>query len=120
MNKHVKIAGWLNLVIGLFGAVLGLVFMLKPDAVTYGGWIGEEYLLVFWLGAVAAALSLLYIIGGVGLIKGWRWARFLAAALIVVSLWAFPFGTAIGLYTFWALVRSGRRRRRVELGSSSA
>lgn len=106
MDRHVTIAGWLNVVIGLFGAAVGLFFMLKPEAVTPGGWVGEEYLLIFWLGVVAEALSLLYVIGGVGLIKGWRWARFSAAALIVLSLWSFPFGTAIGLYTFWALVRS--------------
>lgn len=113
MDRHIRIAGWLNIVWGLLWAVIGLVFMLDPEAVTNGGWIGEEYLLVFWLGAVIALLSLPYIIGGVGLLKGWRWARFLAAVLIILEILSFPLGTAVGIYTLWALAKTRPNARLV-------
>jgi hypothetical protein len=53
-------------------------------------------LLIAGKGVLAAA-------AGIGLLKRAAWARGLALFLAFVSLFELPFGTVLGIYTFWVL-----------------
>src|SRR5215472_3727973 len=43
--------------------------------------------------------------GGIGLLQKKHWARVLITFVSVEILFAFPFGTALGAYGLWALLR---------------
>ena len=40
--------------------------------------------------------GIVLLLTGIGLVKGWNWSRWLAVALAILGLLAFPFGTLIG------------------------
>lgn len=46
------------------------------------------------------------IIAGIGLFKRKEWARILALVISVMALLNFPFGTALGAYSVWALTQT--------------
>ncbi len=56
--------------------------------------------------AITMLLSLIHIIIGYGLWTLKHWARVAAMALAVVTLLAFPIGTAIGAVVLWYLMKS--------------
>jgi phage shock protein PspC (stress-responsive transcriptional regulator) len=107
MEEHVKILGILYIAFSAFGLIIAFIVFV---AVTGGGLIsGDETAIAITsiVGiAVAAILVLLSapgIIGGMGLLKRQSWARILVLVLGVINLINIPFGTALGIYTIWAL-----------------
>ena len=44
------------------------------------------------------------IIGGFGILKKYSWARVLVLILGALNLLNIPFGTMLGVYTFWVLL----------------
>lgn len=110
MRQHVQILAWLYIILGAFGllgafAAFGLltgVGFLTGDIAAFGflsiiGGIAGFYLLV---------VSLPNILVGVGLLMGWGgWVIILAVVLGFLNLANVPFGTALGLYTFWVAYR---------------
>lgn len=44
------------------------------------------------------------IIGGYGILKKYFWARILVLILGAFNLLNIPFGTILGVYTFWGLL----------------
>ena len=44
------------------------------------------------------------ILGGYGLLKKYSWARVLVLILGALNLLNVPFGTILGVYTFWVLL----------------
>ncbi len=110
MRKHIQILAWLYIALGVLGllgalAAFGLLTgfgILSGDAGAFAvmsliGGIAGIYLLV---------VSLPNIIVGVGLLQDWGgWVLVLAVILGVVNLPNFPFGTALGIYTFWVAYR---------------
>ena len=57
------------------------------------------------LSGFLVALAIPGIIGGVGLLYNREWARILILILGFLNLPGFPLGTALGVYTIWALMR---------------
>ncbi len=111
MRKHVTIIGWLYLIygglilLGAAGALLGLTLggLTSGDL---GGVIAGPILGV--IAALAIALfSLPSLFIGWGLLKGESWARVGALIVGVFIFFNFPFGTALCIYTFWALWGKG-------------
>jgi len=49
-------------------------------------------------------LSIPGLIAGIGLFKRKEWARILTLIISIISLLNFPIGTAVGVYSIWALV----------------
>ena len=45
------------------------------------------------------------IVAGYGLLRGTAWGRILALVVGFLGLVNFPLGTAIGIYTLWALIQ---------------
>ena len=107
MDTHVRILGWLWIIFGAVG-ILGALCL--GVTVAGGGFISQDQtaiLVTSIVGAVCGGLfflgNALNIIAGVGLLKYKSWARILAIILGIVNLFGFPIGTALGIYTFWAM-----------------
>jgi len=107
MDTNVKILGWLWIIIGGLG-ILGSLCM--GAAIAGGGLISEDEtaILVTLIvagvcGSVFFLENVLNIIAGFGLLKYKSWARILAIILGIINLFGFPIGTALGIYTLWAM-----------------
>ena len=59
-----------------------------------------------WL--IICFISIPSVAAGFGLLNGQRWALTLALILGCLKLLSFPIGTAIGAYSIWVYVESGR------------
>jgi hypothetical protein len=107
MDTHVRILGWLWIIFGVLG-ILGALCL--GVTIAGGGLISQDQtaiLVTSIVGVVCGGLfflgNALNIIAGVGLLKYKSWARILAIILGIVNLFGFPIGTALGIYTFWAM-----------------
>ena len=114
MQQHITILGWLYIVFGALGvllalfvfAVMGGVGLLSNDA---GGAVLMSGI-GFFVAAVIAVLSLPSLIAGWGLLNRKSWSRILAIVIGALNLLGFPVGTAIGIYTIWALTQAESQR----------
>jgi hypothetical protein len=108
METHVKVAGWLWAILGalsLLGALCAVV------SIAGGGLISGEQDAILATGITAAGVGgflilsgAVNLIAGIGLLKFKSWARVLASILAILNLLAFPIGTALGIYTLWAML----------------
>ncbi len=111
MEQHVKNVGVLYLVIGGLGMLAALIVFGVFGA---AGLAGSRHrpeaipLVVLLGGAVmilVLAMSAPSIIAGIGLLHFKRWARILTIILSVIHLFNVPYGTALGIYGLWVLLR---------------
>ncbi len=123
MQNHTKIVGILHAVFGAFGLLAAIVMFL---AIAGGGLLSGDagaMAITALVGTVIAVflavLSLPAIIGGVGLINGKSWARVLVLVLGFINLLNFPIGTALGIYTIWALMKTDAPAQRGPWGEVS-
>jgi hypothetical protein len=99
------------------GILLILAAIIVAVVLLGSGWIavasaGDD--LAFWILLAVALVTgfflLLFavpkIVAGIGLINLKPWSRYLAMVLAVFSLFNIPIGTAIGIYTLWALIQN--------------
>lgn len=108
MDVHIRIIAIIHIiyamagmVIGLlvfgFGAALPFAFGSDPDTpiamAVFGG-----------IGLFIALLSAPGLLGGIGLLGFRPWARILILIKSAFDLLSFPFGTALAVYAFWALL----------------
>lgn len=107
MDTHVRILGWLWIIFGVLGILGALCIGISTAG---GGLISQDDTAILATSIVAVVCgglfflgSALNIIAGVGLLKYKSWARILAIILGIVNLFGFPIGTALGIYTFWAM-----------------
>jgi len=116
MRLHIDVLGTLHLVWGAFGVMIGVSLAILA-AGTRAALSGSA----FGLGE-RAAVTLLGLAGGVlvlggaanvltGLAVRRRWGRGRIAALVLAipNLILVPFGTALGVYTFWVLLNNDAR-----------
>ena len=112
MNKHTQIVAALHIALGalsLLGAIAIFVVLGIAGSVAISQ--GERQaagilgIIAVALGAFLAALALPGIIGGWALFTGRSWGRPLVLVLGAIQLINIPIGTALGIYTFWALLR---------------
>jgi len=115
IDTHVRIAAWLNIVLGtlaacvvvLFGSVFGVSYTAAiqqsglPGA---PGWAIGLFtaFIIYFLAYLALA-----ILGGVLLLRGKPAGRVITIIFSVLSLVNFPVGTLLGGYCLWALLRTG-------------
>ena len=108
MSTHVRILGWLYVIMGVLGLLGGLgLFLLLAGA----GILSQDdialtvmMLVAIFVAGLLALLSLPEILAGYGLLKRKNWGRILALILGVINLPGFPLGTFLGIYTLWALL----------------
>ncbi len=120
MDIHHRVVGVLHIVSGLlvlavvaamalfFGSIFALAGIEQP----IGGFFAT-------IGAVVAVPVVLLTLGeiaaAVALLNGSRAARAWVVAFSVLGLLNVPFGTALGIYSLWALLRDDRTVPRADL-----
>ena len=109
MQKHVTILAWLHIVSSVVGI---MVAMLLFTAIIGGGLISGDSEAIAITAIVGTSLAFMLsvfsvpgIIGGIGLLYMKPWARILVLILGFLQLLNFPFGTALGIYTIWILMK---------------
>lgn len=115
MVTHVKLAGILHIVLGGMGMLAGIVILAVFGSIA--GIVGfsdrssDSAVAIPILGLIGTfvfflllVLSLPSVIAGFGLLAFRPWARILTIVLSVLHLLNFPFGTALGVYSLWALM----------------
>ncbi len=108
MDAHVKILGWLYIILGVLGLLIaGLVVL----AVAGGGLISGDRTAITVTAIVSAVIGgILFlvsapgIVAGIGLLNFQPWARILGIVLGIFNLPGFPIGTALGVYTLYVLL----------------
>jgi membrane-associated protease RseP (regulator of RpoE activity) len=109
MEKHINIVAALQIGLSIFNLLIALLiftvlklvggFVDEPNANTILSLVADIISIVF------IVLSLPGIFAGIGLYKRKEWARILTLVLSVLEIFNFPFGTAIGVYSIWALIQ---------------
>lgn len=116
MQQHIKIVAILNIVYGalialagvvvlaIFGSLAGIVGASASDrdAAAGAGVLGAIGLFVTVLLIILGAPS---IVAGWGLLKYYSWARIMTIVLSGFHLVSVPFGTALGIYGLWTLLK---------------
>jgi hypothetical protein len=110
MQDHVKIIGILWIVFGalsLFGALVLFLILMGASFIPGIGTVAPGILqfVGFVLGSFLAVLGVPKIIGGIGLLKGFEWARILILVVSFLSLMNMPFGTALSIYSIVVLFK---------------
>lgn len=120
MRDNVKIVAILNIVLGCFGVLGGLIVLM-----IFGGLAGMAGVahdqdtaaavpILALIGTVVAiflfVLSVPAILGGWGMLKFRPWARVLMIIVSALNLLHFPIGTALGIYGLIILLNDETRR----------
>jgi hypothetical protein len=108
MEKHITLVAAFHIAfaaLGIFSAVIVFVILTgsailsgDPDAMAILSIVGTA------IASFLLILSLPELIGAIGLLKRKGWARILTLIVAALQLLNIPFGTALGVYTLWALL----------------
>lgn len=111
MRTHIRVLGWLHLVLGVVDLLLALaVFGLFAGIGLLAGAGGEPAgfivggALATVIGGIMALTAVPNFLAGWGLLNHRNWARWLALILGALNVFKFPWGTAVGVYTFVILL----------------
>ncbi len=112
MNTHEKVVAILYLISGFLTLLASVIIFMALGAaggiaVLQGEAEAAGILGIVMLGICGflSILALPEIIGGWALLAGKSWGRVLVLVLGFINLLNLPFGTLLGIYTLWALLR---------------
>ena len=115
MASHIRVVAWLHIVFGALGLCAALVALLffggLASLVGVTDHSSDARVAVPILGVIGgiafvviAAVSAPGLTAGIGLLRYRSWARILAIILSAIHLFNVPLGTALGVYSLWALL----------------
>lgn len=109
MEKHVNVVAALQIGLSILTIIIGVVIFI---ILFFVGDLADDREAEFVLSIIANVLIVFFvvlsipgIIAGIGLFKRKEWARILTLIISVLELFNFPLGTAVGVYSIWALVQ---------------
>jgi hypothetical protein len=109
IEDHLKIVTYIRIAFGslfLLAAIFLFLICSIPGIISGDH---EAIAILMTFGAVLALLPLAMavpnLVGANGLSKRRRWGRILVLIVCVPELFAFPVGTATGIYTIWILMQ---------------
>lgn len=109
MEKHINVVAALQIGLSIF--TLLMVILTYSVMSIIGNFIDEPEgeMVLRIIGNVISTfliiISIPGIIAGFGLYRRKEWARILTLILSVLAIFNFPIGTAIGIYSIWALIQ---------------
>ncbi len=110
MQTNIKVLGWLHVVLGVLGLLLGcmIVAIMLSAGVISGDHEAIGILMIISICGVGLTLLLCVptVVAGIGLLQYRSWARVLALVLAFFNLFVFPHGTVFGIYTFISLLHA--------------
>lgn len=108
MEKHINIIAALHIGLSILGIIMGIVAFFVLYFVGDFSQDQQAQLVLSIISKVIVGffvlLSIPGLIAGIGLFKRKEWARILTLIISIISLLNFPIGTAVGVYSIWALV----------------
>lgn len=121
METHVKVLGFLHIILGAMGVLVSGLFMLLFGGIASLVGVSadpeEAAIAIPIIGVVgtgiamfALALSVPGIIVGIGLLRFRPWARVLGLILSILVLIHVPLGTIVGVYGLWVLLTAETER----------
>ncbi|MCX6069580.1 MAG: hypothetical protein NTU91_01795 [Chloroflexi bacterium] len=106
-ETHVSVVGWLQIVNGLLGIIVGALVVTLILGV---GTVTEDAVALRIMAVTAAilgglmlVLSVPGIVAGIGLLRRASWPRVMALVLSAFELVLFPIGTVLATYTVFVL-----------------
>ncbi len=106
LDWRIRVLAWAHIVVGALGLGVGVLLflgaILPRDPALYS--IAGSIFAIF--GGLAVVYFIPSLIGGIGLLKGWTWARgviWMESALLAVAV---PIGTALSGLALWALLQT--------------
>lgn len=110
MKKHVTLVAAFHIgfsAIGLIGATIMFFALSFAGSFVHDVDVAGEVMkfIATFVPTMVILVSLLGLIGGIGLLSFQRWARILAMVISGIGCLAFPVGTAIGIYSLWTLMQ---------------
>lgn len=117
MRVHLDVLGWLYVLSGVFGILTGLSLAVlafgTTAALAAAGVVESSASATVWLLAICGAAFLVggmtLLVVGRDLVSRGRFGRKAALVVAVPTLLFIPFGTALGIYTFWTLLNDDAR-----------
>ena len=109
MEKHINVVAALQIGLSIFGIIIGIIILVVLN--TVGSFTNDHQasFVLHLIGTIVAAFFFLMsapgILAGIGLLRHKEWARILTLVLSVIGIMNFPLGTAVGVYSIWALVQ---------------
>ncbi len=109
MEKHINVVAALHIGLSIFGIIIGIIILVILN--TVGSFTNDQQasFVLHLIGTIVAAFFFLMsapgILAGIGLLRHKEWARILTLVLSVIGIMNFPLGTAVGVYSIWALVQ---------------
>jgi len=112
MKKHVTVVGAIHIGFGLLG-LIGAVAVFFALNFARGFVTGEEVpnmvlkFLSLSLPLLIGFMSTLGLVGGIGLLGFYPWARYLVIVVAALGCLNIPIGTLKGVYSLWVLLQDG-------------
>lgn len=110
MKKHVTVVGALHIGLATLGLIASLVIFFALNFAR--GIVGNEEIPSMVLGFLSISLPLLFgtisvvgVIGGIGVLTYKPWARILVMVVSVIGCLNIPIGTLAGVYSLWVLMQ---------------
>ena len=119
VQRNLQILGILWCAFGAYRVITGLIgiFALRIMSARHFnryGWswhtnfhgpFGPHWMgvMVPFIAVVATVMAVLAFLVGFGMLQRKPWGRLLAIVSGILTLFKFPFGTALGIYTLWVL-----------------
>jgi hypothetical protein len=117
MRLHIDLLGYLHLLWGAFGMLSGISLAVLAVGTNVAavelGLVGAPQVAAIWIfvicAVVLAGFGVTMALIGRALQSRWPRGRVAALVLAVPNLAIVPFGTALGVYTFWVLQNDDAR-----------
>lgn len=109
MERHINVVAALQIGFAVLGLLIAVLFFTFFHLL--GDFIDDQdaNLVLGIIANVIMVVTIIFsipgILAGIGLFKRKEWARILTLILSVLNLINFPLGTAVGIYSIWALVQ---------------
>ena len=109
MEKHITLVAAFHIVFGIILLVAGIVLGTVLTGIGFLSGEPQAFAILSTLapiiGFLFAVVSIPMIVGGIGLLKKRSWARILVIIVSIVMLFKIPVGTAVGVYSIWAMLQ---------------
>lgn len=109
MDKHVTLLASFYFALSVVGLLSAAIVYV---AVVGGGYLSGDEQAIYITSSVGTAVSTLLfvlslpgLVAAYGLFKRRDWGRYLAIVVGAFNVFNVPFGTALAVYTFWALTQ---------------
>lgn len=117
IDTHVRVAAWLHIVFGALAVgtllIIGMTFGVFGAIAVSAAQDAQATGVLAWIGSLGAVFLLFFIavaaveiVGGALLLQGNPAGRIITLIFSALSLLNIPIGTAVGIYSMWALLRA--------------